>query len=519
MLICLVGKWLPREIDVKKLNIVFVILIVICGWLVFRWWRVQRRCLKHLAEIPGPFALPLIGNLAQVNVDHDELFSRIVGMRLMWGTRDGINKAWLGQKPYVFLSKACTVEPIIASSRHVDKSYDYQFLQPWLGTGLLTSSGAKWRSRRKILTPTFHFNILEGFVQVFGEQTEVLVRKMGAELGKPSFNVFPYVTLCTLDIICETAMGQRISAQSHSDSDYVRAVYDIGSIIQTRQASLFYQSNIFFRFSSLYKKHQQCIRTLHDFSNKVITERRKEILENAEDADRNEVTKRLAFLDLLIKVSENGSVLSDTDIREEVDTFMFEGHDTTSSAVCWTLYLLGCHPEFQHKVFNELDSIFSEGIYDRRPTLRDLKGMKYLDKCIKEALRLYPSVPILGRKVSKDIQIGKYTVPKGTTALVVLPVLHRDPEVFQNPEKYDPERFSYENTIGRHPYAYIPFSAGPRNCIGQKFALLEEKVLISGVLRKYRLEATERREDITTTAELVIRAKNGLHIRIHPRFT
>ncbi|XP_014225028.1 cytochrome P450 4c3 [Trichogramma pretiosum] len=503
------------ESEIYKLKIVLMLIFgVLLSRILQKWWCKKRRFLKYLGKIPGPLSMPLVGNLIQLSSDHAELFTRLMGMRLMWGSREGINKAWVGQMPYVFLSKASTVELILGTTRHIDKSSDYQYLRPWLGTGLLTSSGPKWHSRRKILTPTFHFNILDDFVQVFGEQTEILVKKLVSRIDEPPFNVFPLITLCTLDIICETAMGRRISAQNRSNSEYVKAILEMGYIIQTRQTSYLHSINVFFRMSSLYKKQKKCLEILHNFSKKVIAERRAEIMGN-----RTEIKKRLAFLDLLIIASENGSTLSDNDIREEVDTFMFEGHDTTSSSVCWTLFLLGCHLDIQEKVVNELNTIFSEGDQHRRPTMQDLKNMRYLEMCIKESLRLYPSVPLLGRRVGEDIQIGKYLVPKGSTATIIIPALHRDPEVFSNPESFDPERFSPMNCAKRHPYAYIPFSAGPRNCIGQKFAMLEEKAIISAVLRTYVVEAAERREDLSITTELVTRAENGLHIRIKRRST
>ncbi|KAL7306904.1 hypothetical protein TKK_0001063 [Trichogramma kaykai] len=503
------------ESEIYKLKIVLILIFgVLLSRILQKWWCKKRRFLKYLGKIPGPFSMPLVGNLIQLSSDHAELFTLLMGMRLMWGSREGINKAWVGQMPYVFLSKASTVELILGTTRHIDKSSDYQYLRPWLGTGLLTSSGPKWHSRRKILTPTFHFNILDDFVQVFGEQTEILVKKLISRIDEPRFNVFPLITLCTLDIICETAMGRRIFAQNRSNSEYVKAILEMGYIIQTRQTSYLHSINVFFRMSSLYKKQKKCLEILHNFSKKVIAERRAEIMGN-----RTEIKKRLAFLDLLIIASENGSTLSDNDIREEVDTFMFEGHDTTSSSVCWTLFLLGCHLDIQEKVVNELNTIFSEGDQHRRPTMQDLKNMRYLEMCIKESLRLYPSVPLLGRRVGEDIQIGKYLVPKGSTATIIIPALHRDPEVFSNPESFDPERFSPMNCAKRHPYAYIPFSAGPRNCIGQKFAMLEEKAVISAVLRTYVVEAAERREDLSITTELVTRAENGLHIRIKRRST
>lgn len=143
--------------------------------------------------------------------------------------------------------------------------------------------------------------------------------------------------------------------------------------------------------------------------------------------------------------------------------FIPKGHDTTSASVCWTLFLLGTSPEIQDKIVEELDSIF-DGDRTRPPTMKELNDMKYLECAIKESLRLYPSVPFLGRHLHEDVQIGEYLVPAGTMALVSTYVLHRDKNVFPKPEIYNPDRFLPENSIGRHPYAYIPFSAGPRNC-------------------------------------------------------
>lgn len=164
------------------------------------------------------------------------------------------------------------------------------------------------------------------------------------------------------------------------------------------------------------KRHTSYINTLHGFSNKVIRERKAELRDNminnnnldsmADAYDDLGKKKRLAFLDLLIEYSKEGSKLSNSDIREEVDTFMFEGHDTTSAAISWTLFLLGSHPEYQDRVVEELDSIFGD---DRETpaTMKNLLDMRYLECCIKEALRLFPSVPMMGRSVKEDVKIGK----------------------------------------------------------------------------------------------------------------
>jgi len=471
-----------------------------------------------IERIPGPYSLPFIGNTIELNIQHDDLFSSFHGITQLFGRHSGICRAWLGTRPYILVSSPEFLEKIMATSKHIEKSTEYNYLHPWLGTGLLTSGGRKWHTRRKILTPAFHFRILDDFMDVFREQSDVLVQRLEAEVGGAGFNIFPYVTLCALDVICETAMGRKVYAQLNSDSEYVRSVYDMGHIVLQRQSKIWLQWDAVFKRSSLYKRHQRCIEVLHGFSNKVIRERRAEV-RNSQTIMEEDVfgrKKRLAFLDLLIAASQDGRVLSDEDIREEVDTFMFEGHDTTSAAICWSLFLIGCDTDVQRKVHEELDAIFADNPC-REVTMGDLAEMRYLECCIKEALRLYPSVPSFGRILSEDVQLGKYLVPAGTTALILLYSLHRNPDAFPAPERFDPERFAGAPNPPRHPFAYMPFSAGPRNCIGQKFAMLEEKTVLSSILRKYRVESLDRREDLTLLGELILRPKDGLRVRLHRR--
>lgn len=297
-----------------------------------------------MSLIPGPPSLPFVGNSIEINLEYDEVFTRITGLTKIFGKKQGIARAWIGTKPYVLITKPTAVEPILSSPRHIDKSTDYSFLRPWLGTGLLTSWGKKWHSRRKILTPAFHFKILDDFIDIFHEQSIILGDKLEKEVVQEKFNIFPYVTLCTLDIICETAMGRQIHAQSNSESEYVKAVYEMGAIILKRQVKMWIHPDIFFRFSKYYHNHQKCIKILHEVSYKVIRERKAELQkQKSTESLRNHMEgetslnddwkqssadgkkKRLAFLDLLIVASQGGKVLSDEDIREEVDTFMFEG--------------------------------------------------------------------------------------------------------------------------------------------------------------------------------------------------
>nr|pir cytochrome P450 enzyme, CYP4C39 enzyme - green crab, common shore crab [Carcinus maenas]AAQ93010.1 cytochrome P450 CYP4C39 [Carcinus maenas] len=488
-----------------------------CLALLLTWFIRRQQTVWLIEKLPGPRSLPILGNALDVNVAPRELFLKIMEFCEYGNTV----KIWLGMYPYCLVSEAKSAEVLLSSNKHLDKSRDYNFLHPWLGTGLLTSTGKKWHSRRKILTPAFHFKILEDFVEVFNSQSNKMLDKLTPKADGKAFDIFPYITLCTLDIICETAMGININAQGNSNSEYVNAVYRIGALVQHRQTRPWIQPDFLFRLFGYAKLHDEYLRVLHHFSNSAIENRRKEYqlekLNAKENIDDDVIGKkrRLAFLDLLLNYSETQMPLSNEDIREEVDTFMFEGHDTTAAALNWSVYLLGCHPEIQAKVHEELDALFGDS--DRPVTMADLREMKYTENCIKEALRLFPSVPFLARELREEAVINNYRIPVGTTVMVITYRLHRDPEQFPNPETFDPDRFLPENVAKRHPYSYVPFSAGPRNCIGQKFAIMEEKIVLSSIMRRFRVESTTRREELKLLGELILRPENGNTVKLIPR--
>jgi len=268
-------------------------------------------------------------------------------------------------------------------------------------------------------------------------------------------------------------MGRSIGAQRCSDQPYVSAVYQASDLVNKRQLSPWLWPDWVFALSPLGAKMRGVLKVLHGFTEKVIAEKkeewqveREEALEGNNNQDSGQ-KRRLAFLDLLLESSQGGTVLSDRDIREEVDTFMFEGHDTTATNMSFTLWLLASHPEVQARCVEELEAIF-EGDQERPATSQDLAAMKYLDTCLKESLRLYQSVPIISRILGEDLEVDGMFIPANTNAILFPFLLHRDPKTFPDPNRFDPERFSLENQQGRHPYSYVPFSAGPRNCIGQK---------------------------------------------------
>ncbi|CAH2310736.1 cytochrome P450 4B1-like [Pelobates cultripes] len=188
---------------------------------------------------------------------------------------------------------------------------------------------------------------------------------------------------------------------------------------------------------------------------------------------------------------------------------MFAGHDTTTSGISWILYCMAKYPEHQKKCREEIRAFLGE-----RDTMdwEDLSKMPYTTMCIKESLRLYPPVPIISRQLAKPITFydGR-SLPAGTVVLVNIYCIHRNPNVWKDPEVFDPQRFSLENSSNRHPHAFVPFSAGPRNCIGQAFAMNEMKVAVALTLNRFEILP-----DLANTPlklpQIILRSKNGIHV-------
>lgn len=241
--------------------------------------------------------------------------------------------------------------------------------------------------------------------------------------------------------------------------------------------------------------------------------------DDLDDIDENDVgeKRRLAFLDLMIESAKNGANLNDTDIKEEVDTIMFEGHDTTAAGSSFVLCLLAIHQNIQERVYKEIFDIFGDS--DREATFADTMEMKYLERVIMESLRMYPPVPLIARKLKQDVQLASenYILPAGATVVIGTFKIHRRPEIYPNPEHFDPDNFLPERTQNRHYYSFIPFSAGPRSCVGRKYAMLKLKVLLSTILRNYHVKSKLTEKDFKLQADIILKRTDGFRLEIEPR--
>ncbi|PZC75222.1 hypothetical protein B5X24_HaOG200082 [Helicoverpa armigera] len=466
-----------------------------------------------LDKLPGPKRLPIIGNSWELfQSPPDKLLDVMVGYTKQYGERYVFKVMGLR---VLHISGPADIEVVLAHSKNIKKSVPYDFLKDWLGAGLLLSTGAHWHKRRKILTPTFHFNILKNFANVIEEKTQDLVKSLKKKNGE-DVSLMPTISDFTLFTICETAMGTKLDDdQTSATVDYKNAVLNIGMQMLSRITRIWLHNDFVFKNTSRGREFGRTLEVAKTFADNVIMDRKATREQNKvsveEEVNDIGTKRRLAMLDLLLEAEEKGQIDMEG-IRDEVNTFMFEGHDTTALALTFGLMLLADYEDVQERIYEECQSIVGES---EHVTMSHLADMKYLEAVIKETLRLYPSVPFIGREIVEDFKLGDLLVKKGSTVDVHIYELHHREDLFPDAEAFKPERF-LTNEL-KHPYAYVPFSAGPRNCIGQRFAMQEMKTTLSEIVRNFKLVPKVKGARPRIMADLVLRPVDPIYVKFIPR--
>ncbi len=209
---------------------------------------------------------------------------------------------------------------------------------------------------------------------------------------------------------------------------------------------------------------------------------------------------------------DDGSRMSDRQIRDEAMTIILAGHETTALGLAWAWYLLATHPEVEAELHEEIRTVLD----GRAPTLADLPNLRYTDMVVREALRLYPPAVEFGRETIQAVEIGGYQLPPRTNVMVSPWVVHRDPRWFDEPEQFKPQRWANGLTERIPRFAYFPFSGGPRLCIGQQFAIMEAVLLVAAIAQKFRL-VLELGTQVQPDPALTLRFKGGLPMRVEHR--
>ncbi|ELK02939.1 Cytochrome P450 4F22 [Pteropus alecto] len=394
----------------------------------------------------------------------------------------------------------------------------YGFLKPWLGDGLLLSKGDKWSRHRRLLTPAFHFDILKPYMKIFNQCTNIMHDKWQrlANGSMISLDMFEHVSLMTLDSLQKCVFSYNSNCQEKM-SDYISAIIELSALVVRRQYRLHHHIDFIYYRTEDGRRFRQACDTVHHFTTEVIQERRRALCQLGSEAWlKSKQGKTLDFMDvLLLARDEDGKELTDEDIRAEADTFMFEGHDTTSSGLSWMLFNMAKYPEYQEKCREEIQEVM-KGREVEELEWDDLTQLPFTTMCIKESLRQFPPVTLISRRCTEDIKLpdGRI-IPKGIICLVSIYGTHYNPTVWPDSKVYNPYRFDPDNPQQRSPLAFVPFSAGPRNCIGQSFAMAEMRVAVALTLLRFRL-SVDRTRKVRRKPELILRTENGIWLNVEP---
>uniref|UniRef100_A0AAY5ECY1 aromatase n=1 Tax=Electrophorus electricus TaxID=8005 RepID=A0AAY5ECY1_ELEEL len=430
----------------------------------------RKKRMRVFEQFPGPPGNWLLGHVKQFREDGTDL-----EMITKWGEQYPYAfPLWFGPTSiYLFIHHSSYLKTVLSSA----------------GEGLLVSVGQKWFRHRRLLTPGFHYDILKPYVKLMADSANIMLDKWETYAKtEQSFELFQHVSLMTLDSIMKCAFS------------YNSNLFELCYLVNLRFRCFPYHNETIFQLSPHGYRYRKACKIAHSHTEEVI-KKRKEALNEKKEQDILQKKRNLDFLDILLCTQdEQQQGLSDEAIRAEVDTFMFEGHDTTASGISWILYNMACYPEHQQKCREEIQ--------------QDLSKIPYTTMCIKESLRLYPPVPGFGRKLTKPMTFfdGR-TVPEGSLIGISVYGVHRNATVWENPHVFDPLRFLPENTAKRSPHAFVPFSAGPRNCIGQNFAMNEMKVVVAMTLKKYVL-IKDPEHTPKMVPQIILRSLNGIYIKI-----
>lgn len=409
---------------------------------------------------------------------------------------------------FCLLTNPAHITEMLKDRRLFIKAKDLRILKDLLGNGLLTSEGDFWQRQRRLVQPLFHHQRIHSYGTVMVNYT---ARMLQTWHEGECLNVHDEMTRLTLNIVMKTIFDQDISGEAAGNIaqavDEVMAWYsyqeeDSGSAQAWIDRSLQAVGQALQNWGSsrdTEDRYREAIALLDKTVYAMIAHRR---------------TTRSAGDDLLgmlmqVQDADDGSQMSDQQLRDEAITMIIAGHETTANTLSWTWMLLANHPRVQEKLAAELKAVLA----GRLPTVADLPQLPYTSWIIQEAMRLYPPVIDVSREATKDCAIGDYAIPKGTTLIASQWVMHRDPRYFEDPAAFQPERWANDLESRLPRGVYFPFSDGPRVCIGKSFALMEAVLILATISQQFQL-ALVPGQAITLQPSITLRPKHGIQVTL-----
>lgn len=439
---------------------------------------------------PGPYGYPLVGvlpqmrrNMLQFLTESVQQYGDVVLLRM-------------GSKRVTLLCHPEHISHVLQENHsNYRKSEFIKKIKPFLGQGLATSEGEVWRRQRRLAQPAFHRQRIAGLAKVVTGATEDMLASWGDYANsRKTIDVLNEMMQLTGQIIVRALFGTEIS---HSE----RVLTEEFSIVTQYSLKRILSVIDWGEFLPTPSRRQfdRAMDHLNEVVWGIIRARRKS----------NEGREDLLSMLLNAQDSETNERMNDEQLRDEVMTMFFAGHETTGLALTWTWYLLAQHSEIEKRLREEVEGV----LQDRVSTIDDLSSLIYTKMVIQEAMRLYPPAWVISRAAIRDDEIGGYRIPANSALLLSPYLTHRHPKFWNDPEQFDPERFSPNKDDERPRYAYYPFSGGPRHCIGEQFALMEAQLIVATVVRRFHLDGIPGQK-VEPQPLLTLRPQHGLPMRV-----
>ena len=368
------------------------------------------------------------------------------------------------------------------------------YLKPLLGQGLITSEGDFWLRQRRLMQPAFHKQRLAHFGQTMTDKTLAMLDRWQtyAASGEP-FDVSAEMMRLTLSIVGKTLFSAEVEDTSG----------EVGRAMEVAQAHVNYRTTHPFSLPERFptprnRRFRQAKATFDRILLSIIEERRRS------GEDKGDLLGML----LAARDEATGEGMSDQQLRDETVTLFLAGHETTSNTLTWTWYLLSQHPEVARRLREELSRLLG----GRTPTVADIPHLKYTTQVLEETMRLYPPAWVITRGAIGPDEIGGYPIPARALISISPYVTHRHPDFWPNPEVFDPERFTPERAADRPRYAYFPFGGGPRQCIGNNFALMEATLLLATIAQAGQLDLAPGHR-VALEPLITLRPRYGMRMR------
>jgi len=444
-------------------------------------------------SIPLTKGLPLVGSLPQLIKNP---FGYLKQARENYGDIYNLN---LGISKMLIVNHPRQMQHIL-----VDNAQNYRkggamwdAVRAMLGNGLVVSEGSFWMRQRRMMNPQFHRQRLAALNDLMVSAITEALDTWEKSANGSDFNVASAFSELTMKVITRTLFGTGLSTE---EMDRVSKAmnYALTYIIQ----AIVLNSLPSWMPAPGKKEFEQSIKQIDDTVYRIIADSRK---------DNGESNHLMAML-LDMVDDETGEGMTDQQLRDEVTTLFLAGYETTSIALSWAFDLLTHHPDVMEKLQAEVDS----AIGDRLPTFADLMKLPYSRMILQETLRIRPAAWQLPRTAIEDDELDGYRIPAGTTITGLIYMCHYHPEEWENPEVFDPERFQPDKSEKRHKFAYMPFGAGQRKCIGMDFALMEGQLALAMVAQRYKL--TKTTEDLAKPQlSTTLRPKGGVVVKLEKR--